>query len=68
MSILRRDELKALMQKRADSCVSIYLPTHRAMPDTQQDPIRLKNLLAEAEKRLIAAGLRSPEAYHHIVI
>jgi Bacterial archaeo-eukaryotic release factor family 7 len=62
MSILRRDELKALMQKQADSCVSIYLPTHRAMPETQQDPIRFKNLLAEAEKRLLAAGLRSPDA------
>ena len=62
MSILRRDELKALMHKQADSCVSVYLPTHRAMPETQQDPIRFKNLLAEAEKRLLAAGLRSPDA------
>lgn len=62
MSILRRDELKALMHKQADFCISIYLPTHRSMPETQQDPIRLKNLLAEAEKRLIAADLRSPEA------
>lgn len=62
MSILRRDEIKVLVEKRAGSCVSIYLPTHRAKPETQQDPIRFKNLLAEAEKRLIAAGLRSPDA------
>jgi Bacterial archaeo-eukaryotic release factor family 7 len=62
MSILRRDELKALMQKQTDLCASIYLPTHRAKPETQQDPIRFKNLLAEAEKRLIAGGLRSPDA------
>lgn len=62
MSILLRDELKVLMQKQADSCVSIYLPTHRAVPETQQDPIRFKNLLDEAEKRLLAAGQRSPDA------
>lgn len=62
MTILRRDEIKVLMEKRAGSCVSIYLPTHRAKPETQQDPIRFKNLLAEAEKRLTAAGLRSPDA------
>jgi hypothetical protein len=50
------------MHKQADSCVSIYLPTHQAKPETQQDPIRFKNLLADAEKRLIAGGLRSPDA------
>jgi hypothetical protein len=36
--------------------------THRVDPGIQQDPIRLKNLLGEAEKRLIDAGMRSPEA------
>lgn len=62
MSILLRDELNPLIEKRADSCISIYLPTHRAMPETQQDPIRFKNLLAEAENKLIASGLRASEA------
>lgn len=62
MSILRRDELKGLIEKHAKSCVSIYLPTHRAMPETQQDPIRFKNLLADAEKRLVEAGVRSTDA------
>jgi hypothetical protein len=62
MSILRRDELNVLMEQRADACVSIYLPTHRAMPETQQDPIRFKNLLAEAGNRLAASGLGASEA------
>ncbi|HKZ76880.1 MAG TPA: hypothetical protein VJ124_01045 [Pyrinomonadaceae bacterium] len=62
MSILRRDELNNLIEQREESCVSIYLPTHRAMPETQQDPIRFKNLLAEAKNKLITFGLRSPEA------
>jgi hypothetical protein len=45
------------------------MPTHRAGPETQQDPIRLKNLIGQAEERLLAAdhsrdqrGLRAPEA------
>lgn len=35
-------------------CVSIIFNTHRTKPDNEQDPIRLKNLLKEAEERLIA--------------
>ncbi|MEQ9063834.1 MAG: hypothetical protein RIE58_06635 [Vicingaceae bacterium] len=33
-------------------CVSIVLNTHRSSPENRQDPIRLKNLLHEAEKRI----------------
>jgi hypothetical protein len=43
-------------------CVSIFLPTHRAGAQTQQHPIRLKNLLREAEEQLLTKGLRAPEA------
>ena len=62
MDILSRDDLKKLGEKRDGWHVSIFMPTHRAGPDTQQDPIRLKNLLREAEEHLIAAGLRGTEA------
>jgi len=37
--------------------VSIYMPTHRAGDEIRQDPIRLKNLLGEAEEQLIEAGV-----------
>jgi hypothetical protein len=37
------------------------MPTHRIGREQQQDPIRLKNLLAEAEAKLLANGLRRPE-------
>jgi hypothetical protein len=40
----------------------MFMPTHRAGQEIQQDPIRLKNLLEEAEEQLIDAGLRRPEA------
>ena len=33
--------------------VSILLPTHRTAPDNQQDHIRLKNLIKQAEERLL---------------
>lgn len=62
MSILRKEELKKLGEHRAGPCVSIYIPTHRSGPETQQDPIRLKNQLTAAEKRLIDDGIRSVEA------
>src|SRR4030043_228718 len=62
MDLLQRDELKTLIQRREEPCISIYMPTHRVFPETKQDPIRFKNLLREAEERLKIAGLRSPEA------
>jgi hypothetical protein len=62
MNILTRTELRTLTETRKGLCVSIYMPTHRAGREIQQDPIRLKNLLGEAEGRLRAGGLRTPEA------
>ncbi len=57
MNILNRTELEQLMHKEQQWCVSIYLPTHRTGTAAQQDPIRLKNLIAEAEKHLITRGV-----------
>jgi hypothetical protein len=62
MDILDRRDLRTLSSKRDGWHVSIFMPTHRVGPETQQDPIRLKNLLGEAEQRLMKAGLRSSEA------
>jgi hypothetical protein len=45
------------MRKEQQWCVSIYMPTHRTGTETQQDPLRLRNLLGEAEKRLSARGV-----------
>ncbi len=62
MKVLTRDDLRTLIGKRDGWCVSIFVPTHRIGPETQQNPIRLKNLLGKAEEDLVAAGLRPPEA------
>jgi hypothetical protein len=50
------------MEKKETPCVSIYMPTYRTSPEAKQNPIRFKNLLKEAEDRLIGSGLRRPEA------
>lgn len=56
------DDLRTLMTQGADPCVSLFMPAHRAGPPIQQDPIRLKNLLREAERRLLQRGLRARDA------
>ena len=61
MDVLSRDELKTLIEASESPCVSLFLPTHRAGPEIQQDPIRLKNLLRQAEEGLAARGLRDRE-------
>jgi hypothetical protein len=62
MNILQHNDLRALIQDTDGYRISIYMPTHRKAIETQQDPIRLKNLLADAEERLVDEGLRRPTA------
>ncbi|MCC6133638.1 MAG: hypothetical protein IT186_27220 [Acidobacteria bacterium] len=52
MRILTRDELQTLLSPHDSPCISIFLPTHKYLPDSEQDPIRFKNLLKEAERLL----------------
>lgn len=61
MDILNPADLKSLIAQEGKWCVSMYMPTHRLGQEQQQDPIRLKNLLAEAETRLLASGIRRPK-------
>jgi hypothetical protein len=62
MKDFSRNDLNALMKAPGGLCVSIYQTTHRPAAHTEQDRIRFKNLLAQAEKALIQRGLRSPAA------
>lgn len=57
MENLTLDQIKGLAQQTASPSISIFLPTHRAGQETQQDPIRFKNLLREAELRLLDSGM-----------
>jgi hypothetical protein len=62
MNVFTRNELKTLMEKTEGPCVSIFMPTLRGGVQSQQNPIRFKNMLREAEERIVASGLRPPEA------
>jgi len=64
MDILTRAEIEQLMRKEQQWCVSIYMPTHRTGSEVQQDPIRLRNLLGEAEKRLSDQGVGTRDVQH----
>jgi hypothetical protein len=52
MRQLTNDVLRELLQPGEPPCISLYQPTHRAIPDNLQDPIRYKNLVREAERSL----------------
>jgi hypothetical protein len=63
MATLRKGELLEIAYAATEPAVSIFMPTHRAgAAEIRQDPIRLNNLLNEAETRLMARGLRRPDA------
>ncbi|GGY58522.1 baeRF3 domain-containing protein [Streptomyces omiyaensis] len=52
--VLSSEVLAKLRRPRPYPAVSLVMPTHRREPDNTQDPVRLRNLLAEAEKALTA--------------
>ncbi len=62
MNLLSKAELKTVAEKQPGLAISIFMPTHRSSTETRQDALRFKNLLSEAEERLIADGLRRPTA------
>jgi Bacterial archaeo-eukaryotic release factor family 3 len=54
MSLLSIDELRTLAELSEYPSISLYMPTERAGAETQQNPIRFKNLLKQAEELLQA--------------
>ncbi len=58
---ISRHTLEQLAAARGGVRVSLYLPTVEAGREVQQNPIRLKNLLARAEEHLDNAGVSGSE-------
>jgi hypothetical protein len=56
------EQFASLAQQTSDPSVSILMPVYRAAPETQQNPIRLRNLLREAEEQLHARGMTPLDA------
>jgi hypothetical protein len=48
-----KQKLEKLRAEKSSPCVTISLNTHRTHPDNLQDDIQLKNLLKEAEDRVV---------------
>ncbi len=61
MKTLSASELRVLMEQQQGPCISLFLPTHRAGGDTQQDPLRLRHQLRAVENRLLLKDLRSTQ-------
>ena len=62
MDVFSRSDLQRFFTKPGGLCASILMPTVRTGVETQQNPIRFKNMLQDAESQLVAAGERAPEA------
>ncbi len=61
MDRFTQESLRDLVTGVKGPCVSIYMPTERKGAETQQGPIRLKNLLTQVEAELSALGERTQD-------
>ena len=62
MTLLTKEDLTTLAERRPGWHVSFFPPMHRAGVATLQNPVRCKNLLRQAEEHLLAHGLRPASA------
>lgn len=62
MDAFSRDDVKNLLDHESGWCISLFFPTERTGHQTEQNPIRLKNLLQKAEDELTAQGVRRTDA------
>lgn len=51
---IAQEDIERLGRSEQEPRLSLFMPAHPAGPQTRQDPIRFKNLLDEAERRLSA--------------
>ena len=59
MNLLSSDDLRTLLETRAGWHISMFMPMIQRGAETQQNSIRCKTLLRQAEERLLAwAALR----------
>ena len=61
MDRLAINEIKMLLKKHEDPCVSIFLPTSRGGLESPQDQLRLRHQIRDTENRLLLDNLRSTE-------
>ena len=52
MDIIRKNDLRTLMETKKTWCVSLYMPARKAGREKRQNPVQFKNLVNEAEGQL----------------
>lgn len=62
MDLFVRNDLRLLMQHQDRWLVSIFMPTHSVTTRVQEDRIRFKNLVKEAENKLDELGADKPDS------
>jgi hypothetical protein len=62
MNVLSKDDLTTLLEGRPGWHISMFMPMMQRGAETQQNPIRCKTLLRQAEDQLLARGVRPQEA------
>jgi hypothetical protein len=61
MDQISKPDLRRLLEHDGLPRLSLYMPAYRAGSDMQQNPIRFKNLLDQAEEHLSGNGWRRPD-------
>jgi Bacterial archaeo-eukaryotic release factor family 6 len=62
MTLISREEIRTILEQPRQNSVSIYMPMQIAGPEVRQNSIRFKNLIKEAESKLIDAGIEHDDA------
>jgi hypothetical protein len=62
MNLFAIDKLTTLATESSSTCISIYTPMERLGAETQQNPIRFKNLMREAQSQLLELGMSEQDA------
>ena len=62
MEFVDQTELKTLLKDQEKPTVSIFMPAYQKGREVRQNPIRLKNLLKQAEEQLKDLGFRSSQS------
>lgn len=62
MSLLTVEEIKTLVEQAGTVCISIYMPAYRLGAETQQNSVRFKNLIRQAQEQLAAIDFTETES------
>ncbi|HSE39242.1 MAG TPA: hypothetical protein VLH08_00630, partial [Acidobacteriota bacterium] len=59
---ITKQEIKNLLDRQAELCISIYMPIYKTGSEGRQNPIRFKNLISKAIDQLLERGMSLSDA------